>query len=110
MNPQYVAQVNGASSGNMSKGTFAAQQGVGAMRKITQFHWEPILVDSFTIIIVSDTIVQLYHKNIGQHFDSTVLVALKKLQANDLVLIFEIYGRDYGDKKVSLSPLQFRIQ
>ena len=108
--PKYAAMVGQRESGKIVRGEFLAQQGVGGMRLIRGNHWESIPIDSFSIIIIRDTIVVMQFKNIGQTFSDFSKAQLKQLMVNDRVLIFNIHGRDYGDKPVFLRPLELVIE
>ena len=110
MNPKYVAHVGIVGSGTMKRNQFLAAPGVGGLRKISAHHWEPIPVDSFTLIILRDTFTLHLYRNVGNYFEPSLKLLLKDLQTNDKVLIFNIYGRDYGNKKVYLSPLEYKIE
>ena len=61
--PKYAALVGVKGSGTIKKGEFLAQQGVVGMRRITIYHWEPVTVDSFYIIILRDTSQIIFFKN-----------------------------------------------
>jgi hypothetical protein len=110
MNPNYVAQVGMDGSGKIARGQFLAQQGVRGLRRLTQSHWESIPIDSFSLLIIRDTSILFQHRNHGNFFDAQLTEALKVLEPNDRVLIFNIYGRDYGDKLVQLPPLEYKIE
>jgi hypothetical protein len=49
-------------------------------------------------------------KNKGQTFISNAKDQISKLFVNDRVLIYNIYGRDYGDKVVFVRPIEFIIE
>ena len=110
MNPKYVALVGGIGSGYIKRGQFLAEQGVMGMRKISAHHWEPIPVDSFTLMILRDTSTLHLYRNVGNHFEPSLKLLLKGLKINDNILIFNIHARDYGNKKVYLSPLEYKIE
>ena len=110
MNPKYVAQVGGIGSGKMTRGQFLAQEGVGGRRRMTQDHWEPIVIESFSLIIIRDTVILVQYKNHGNFFEANLRKAMTALKPRDLVLIFNIYARDYGDKIVQPPPLQYEIE
>ena len=110
MNPKYVAQVGGKGSGNMIKGEFLVQQGVGGLRKLSATHWEPIQVDSFQILVLRDTSVVLRYSNKGNLFEAKLKILLKKLMVSDRILIYDIYATDVGSIKVYLSPLEYKIE
>jgi hypothetical protein len=108
--PKYAAMVGGNASGQIRRDEFLAQQGVGGMRYIAGNHWEHIPIDSFFIIIIRDTAVIAQIKNKGQIFTPNAKAQLSKLLVNDRVLIYNMYGRDYGDKVVSVRPIEFIIE
>lgn len=108
--PKYAAMVGGKESGPIKRGEFIAQQGVRGIRFFKGNHWEPIIVDSFSLMILRDTTVILQIKNRGQIFTENVKTELKKLMANDRVIIYSIYSRDYGNKLVFIRPVEFIIE
>jgi hypothetical protein len=108
--PKYAAMVGGKESGQIKRGEFLAQQGVGGMRFIAGNHWERIPIDSFSIVVLRDTSIILQLKNIGQVFTDNSKNELKKLMASDRVLIYNIHGRDYGNKSVSIRPVELIIE
>jgi len=110
MNPKYVAEVGAVRNSRITRGEFLVQMGVSGQRRITQHHWEPIVIDSFTLIVIRDTVVLVQYKNHGDFFEANLRKAMTALKTNDLVLIFNIYGRDVGDKLVQPPPLQYEIE
>lgn len=110
MNPKYVAFVGNIESGKVKKGGFLIQQGVRGMRRLTQNHWESIIVDSFSVYIQRDTTIIYKFFNKGNIFEEELNSRFKELKANDRVLVFNIYARDVGNKVVFLQPLEYIIQ
>jgi hypothetical protein len=80
------------------------------MRFIANNHWEHIPIDSFTIILVRNTITILHKKIVGQLFSENLKAELRSVTTNDKIIIYNIFGRDYGDKIVSIRPLEFTIE
>lgn len=101
--------VGGKKGGQITRNEFLAQQGVGGMRYIAEGHWEPIPIDSFCILIVRDTTVIARIKNKGQIFTSEAKAHFSKLAVNDRILIYDVYGRDYGDKTVAAVSIELVI-
>jgi hypothetical protein len=62
--PKCAAMVGGKESGAIKRGEFLAQQGVGGMRHFANNHWEPIVIDSFAIIVLRGTSIILHRKNL----------------------------------------------
>ncbi len=110
MYPKFIAQVNGTGSGLMKRGQFLAQQGVGAQRKITSYHSEPIPVDSFTLLIQRDTSILFLFRNKGNMFAEDLKTKMKSIQRNDRVLIFNIYAHNVDGNVLFLSPLEYKIE
>jgi len=108
--PKYAAMVGGKESGQIRRGEFLAQQGVGGMRYIAGNHWERIPIDSFCIVIMRDTAAIAQIKNKGQIFTFDSKAQLSKLAVNDRVLIYDIYGRDYDGKTVFIRPIELIIE
>jgi hypothetical protein len=108
--PKYAAMIGGKESGQIKRGELLAQQGVGGMRYIAGNNWERIPVDSFCIVVMRDTVVLAQIKNKGQNFTSDTKAQLSNLAVNDRVLIYYIYGRDYGDKTVFIRPIELIIE
>jgi hypothetical protein len=108
--PKYAANVGGRESGQITKGAFLAQQGVGGTRFIADHHWESIPIDSFSIVVLRDTLTILHRRIKGQLFSDDLKTTLKALTTNDKILIYNIYGRDYGDKVVYMRPLELTIE
>lgn len=108
--PKCAAMVGGKESGKIRRGEFLAQQGVGGMRYIAGNHWERIPIDSFSIVIIRDTVVIAQIKNKGQIFTSEAKAQMDKIAVNDRVLIYDIYGRAYGDKTVFVRPIELIIK
>jgi hypothetical protein len=108
--PKYAAMVGGKESGQIRRAEFLAQQGVAGMRYSAGNHWERIPIDSFSIIIIRDSVVIAQIKNKGQTFISNTKDQISKLFVNDRILIYNIYGRDYGDKVVFVRPIEFIIE
>ena len=102
--------VGGKESGQIRRGEFLAQQGVGGMRYIAGNHWENIPIDSFSIVIIRDTVVIAQVKNKGQIFASDTRAQLNKMTANDRVLIYDVFGRDYDGKTVFVRPVELIIE
>ncbi len=110
INPTHLAYIGGIESGSVRRGFFLAQEGVGAMRKITAEHWEHITVDSFSVIIKRDISVAYQYKNKGNLFEEGLQTIFKDLRVNDIVLIFNINATDLDRKSVYLSPLEYKIE
>jgi hypothetical protein len=108
--PKYAAMVGPKESGQMIRGEFLAQQGVIGLRFIKGNHWEPIPIDSFSIVVIRDTAIVMQLKNIGQTFTDYSKAQLKKVMVYDRILIYNIHGRDYGDKPVFLRPVELVIE
>lgn len=81
------------------------QEGVIAFSKINVSHWEPIVVNSFLLIILRDTSVVFQYKNNGNKFENAIRSAFHNLQGNDSILIFSIRARLANGEIVFLSPL-----
>ena len=110
INPTHVAYIGGIENGPVKRGFFLAQQGVGAMRKITMEHWEHITVDSFSVIIKRDTSVIYQYRNKGNLFEKDLQAIFKNLRNNDTVLIFDINATDLDRKHIYISPLEYKIE
>lgn len=80
------------------------------MRYIAGNHWEPMPVDSFCIVIIRDTLAIARIKNKGQFFTSDAKAQMSKLAVKDRVLIYDIYGRDFGGKTVFIRPIELIIE
>lgn len=108
--PKYAAMVGSKESGYIKRGEFLAQQGIGGMRFIGGNHWERIPIDSFSIVVIRDTAIVIQLSNIGQTFTDYSKAQLKKLMVDDRVLIYNIHGRDYGEKPVFIRPVELIIE
>jgi hypothetical protein len=80
------------------------------MRNIVGNHWEHILIDSFCTVIMRDKAAIAQIKNMGQIFTTDTKAQMSKLAVNDRVLIYNIYGRDYGDKTIFIRPVGLIIE
>ena len=73
-------------------------------------HWESIAIDSFCVVIIRNTEIVTQINNKGQIFTPSTKAQMSKVAANDRVIIYAIYGRDYGDKKVFVPPAELVIE
>lgn len=110
MNPTYAATVAGEYSGEMKKGLFLAQTGVGASQKISSFHWERIAVDSFIVSVFRDTSTLFTFKNVGNIFHKKIKTLFQEIIPGDRVLIFDIYATNLVGTKVFLQPLEYLLK
>jgi hypothetical protein len=106
---RYSALIGVREGGSIKKGELLAQQGVRGMRLIADNHWESIPVDSFSIIVLRDSVTILSKRNTGAFFTESLKSDLKNLTTNDKIIIYRISARDYGDKQVSIRPLEFTV-
>lgn len=107
---EFIAKVGNIENRNVQKGEFKLQEGVIAFSKINVSHWEPIVVNSFLLIILRDTSVVFQYKNNGNKFENAIRSAFHNLQGNDSILIFSIRARLANGEIVFLNPLEFNIE
>jgi hypothetical protein len=106
--PKSRAWVGGRLSGAFVKIVLQNQDRINAdrfcegIRRTTQ-------VDSFSIIIIRDSTIIFRSQNIGNLFDNNFKKQIEKIQINDKMLLFNIWGTDYDGKKVFLDPLEFWV-
>jgi len=108
--PGYVAMIGGREGGPINREAFLAQQGIAAMRYISGNHWEPIPVDSFSLVIIRNAAVLTRVHNKGQLFTAGTRAQLRHLTSHDKVLIHSIYGRGLDNITVFIKPLEFIIE
>jgi hypothetical protein len=108
--PKFGAEVGVKEGGTIAKGEFLAQQGVRGLRHISNSHWESIPIDSFNIVALRDTVMIFCKKINGQLFTDDLRSELKSLKSKDKIIIYDIFGKDYGEKVVSIRPLEFRLE
>lgn len=105
-----IARLGNIKSRSVPKKVFTAQEGVTAYIRINTSHWEPTILNSFSIIVLRDSSVVFQHKNDGKRFNSRVKAAFQELQSNDTVLIFNIQTQLPDGKTMILDPLEFKIE
>ena len=108
--PTVLAAVGGKSSDSVSKNQISLQEGVSGHWKVTEDHWEKMIIDSFSLMILRDTMIIFKHRNFGNRFDQKIKTALGNLAKGDRVLLFNIYGNDPNRNKIFLSPLEYVIK
>lgn len=108
--PRFTALVCGQEGGSIARGAFLAQQGVGGMRFIANNHWEPIQIDSFLIVVQSDTVIVLKSKVIGQMFDANLRERMKVVRKGDRIIICNIYGHGPENIPIFIRPIEFIIE
>lgn len=108
--PRFTASVGGQEGGNMSRGSFLVQQGVGGLWHVADDHWERLQIDSFSLLVQRDTTILFNRKNKGNLFEPQLTERMKMILAGDRVLVYNIYGRDVDGKVVLIRPLEFIIE
>jgi hypothetical protein len=108
--PKYTATVGGKESGKVKRGEFLVQQGIGGFKYISENHWSPIIIDSFSILVMRDAVVIEQIKNASQAFSANTLARLSKIAVDDRVLIYNICGKDYGNEIIFLRPIELVIK
>ena len=109
-NPECYAKVGNIKSRTVQKKIFCAQEGIIAFIKISLSHWEPIVVNSFSVLILRDSSVVFQYKNTGNKFESSLRSAFQNLQSNDSILIYSIDTRLADKKTIFLNPLELKIE
>ena len=108
--PKYTAIVGGQEGGSIARGAFLAQQGVGGMRFLAGNHWEPIRIDSFSIVVQRDTAIVFKNKVIGQIFDTKLKERMKEIIKGDRIIICNIYGHGPENIPIFIRPIEFIIE
>jgi hypothetical protein len=109
--PKPIASIGGLPSGStMAKKAFAAQGGVGALIP----HEKTGLcvqcpVDSFTFMIMRDSVIQFSLRIYGNQFDRRTANAMEQMMPGDIVVIINIWARDALNQAVRIDPLEYVI-
>jgi GldM C-terminal domain len=104
------AYVGGLEGGQISKGAFSVQGGVGAGPEPNLGFELSLEVTYFTIIIIRNDSVLFCRKNNSYLFDTATKEILKSLQNDDTVLITKIMCRMADDSLKAAKPLEFYIK
>ncbi|MGQ0739204.1 MAG: hypothetical protein ACT4OJ_09115, partial [Bacteroidota bacterium] len=108
--PKYAATVGGKESGLIKRGEFLAQTDIGGIRWIGGNHWERIPIDSFSIIIIRDSVTILNQKIKGQIFTGDLRQKFTELRINDRVIFYGIYASNYNNQQVFIRPVELIIE
>jgi|GEM_PF-4407988 len=108
--PKYAATFGGKESGLIKRGEFLAQNGIGGMRWIGGNHWERIPIDSFSIIIIRDSVTLVNKKIKGQVFTEDLRQIPTGLTSNDRVIFYGIYAKNYNNQQVLIRPIELIIE
>lgn len=109
-NPECFAKVGNIKNRTVQKKVFSEQEGIIAYIKVSPTHWEPIVVNSFSVLILRDSSVVFQNKNTGNKFETSIRAVFQNLQSNDSVLIYSIDTRLADKKTMFLNPLEFKIK
>ena len=102
------AHIGGFSGGEISKGNFLAQMGIG--NYYSEIHIEiSYLIKSFIVLTIRDRKVLFQQSNDGNMFSATLKSAMQQLLTNDRVSIINIVAQGPDGKEVYLNPIEFTI-
>jgi GldM C-terminal domain len=110
--PLPIATVGSYPNGStVPKGAISAQMGIGA--------YEPyydvglcmnFIVDSFSVVIMKNSVVQFSAHNKGNAFSEDIKAAFSKMEPGSIVLLSDIWITNYYKEAIKLDPLEYLIK